>query len=89
MFWKYKMSVPVVAWLTWLTIIWKAQILNRLKTLQIKLFRNRPKKEVRRKSRAEVDMASSEEDDDSDQSEKGNKKRNKDYDSSNRLETSV
>ena len=83
------MSVPVVAWLTWLTIIWKAQILNRLKTLQIKLFRNRPKKEVRRKSRAEVDMASSEEDDDSDQSEKGNKKRNKDYDSSNRLETSV
>ena len=59
------------------------------KTLQIKLFRNRPKKEVRRKSRAEVDMASSEEDDDSDQSEKGNKKRNKDYDSSNRLETSV
>ena len=83
------MSVPVVAWLTWLTIIWKAQILNRLKTLQIKLFRNRPKKEVRRKSRAEVDMASSEEDDDSDQSEKGNKKRNKDYDSSNRLETSL
>ena len=55
-------------------------LIEKLK-LRIKLFRNRPKKEVRRKSRADVGMPTSEEeeedDEESDESEK-TKKQNDD-----------
>lgn len=59
-------------------------LIEKLK-LRTKLFRNRPKKEVRRKSRADVGMPTSEEEEeDEEQSDESEKTRKQNDDSSGR-----